>query len=814
MRCAQTCARNIDRGLLQTAKQPRSAIQNRSDWPRQNPRPVVRNPKYVVLLALFLVVVFWKAALTRQYTILAWSDSAGQTYPWSQYIAATLHRHSFPFWDPFIDGGRPFVGEAQTAVFYPLNLAMAALPLNRRGLLPVSYITAFVLLHCFLSSLFTYLLARRFGLSRFAALIAAVAYTYSGSVARRSFAQINLFYGTTWIPAVFLCYFKALAEKRVLRRLIFVNLGGLCLALTFLAGHHQPPLYCGIALGFTAAILWFRDKQDEDGGGIVSPRRALVVVTALVFVFAGLYSAPQLIPSYQYASRAYRWVDVGENQQPVMGNQTVPYTTAGKFILHPRNLVLLLFANQTPVDNPPYFGILPLFFLLLSVRQLRRSRIVRWCWGLLLLFVGLSLGSYSPLHGLFYVFVPFFQAARASQRALMMAHFAAAFLAGFGADDLLNHIGANFHDQQLWLLRALQWLGGAALVLTFLVSGMYVYKTELLGANADYDGLFFACLLLLASAALLLLRTHGLVEHRTLIIGMVIILLFDYHGFLAPYIQPRSGFDRATNFEPTHYYAEDELLRFLRERSGSARISFRDAYYPKPIGDVYRFETTSGTEATRLKEEADLGTGSRIDDLMGVRYIVAGEPLPLPKAFGEGKITVYENPASLPRAWLVSKLVTGVKLESIPARLHDPNFDMRHQALLTQSQDELKPAPALLKDAGGQVQPGKADFMWRSVNHFTVATTSERAGFLVVSEAYYPGWTATVNGSTRPVFRCDGALMGVFAGPGSERIEFVFRPSYLRTAVALSLVAILVLISSVLALIGRGTAVASKVPAI
>ena len=773
----------------------------------------MRNAKYVVLLALFLFVVFWKSALTRQYTILAWSDSAGQTYPWSQYIAATLHRHSFPLWDPFTDGGRPFVGEAQTAVFYPLNLAMAALPLNRRGLLPVSYITWFVLLHCFLASLFTYLLARRFGLSRFAALIAAVAYTYSGSVARRSFAQINLFYGTAWIPAVFLCYFKALAEKRVLRRLVFANLGGLCLALTFLAGHHQPPLYCGIALVFTAAILWFWDKENEDGGGMVFSRRTIAVLTAFVFVFAGLYSAPQLIPSYEYASRAYRWVDVGENQQPVMANQTVPYTTAGKFILHPRNLVLLLFANETPVDNPPYFGILPLFFLLLSLRQLRRSRIVRWCWGLLLLFVGLSLGSYSPLHGLFYVFVPFFQAARASQRALIMAHFAAAFLAGFGADDLLNHIEANFHEQQLWLLRAVQWLGAAALAVTFLVSGMYLYKTELLGANADYDGLFFACLLLLASAALLLLCTYGLVERRTLIIGMVIILLFDYHGFLAPYIQPRSGFDRAANFEPLHYYAEDDLLRFLRDRHGSARISFRDAYYPKPVGDVYRFETTSGTEATRLKEEADLGTGSRIDDLMGVRYIVAGGQLPLPKVFSEGKISVYENPGSLPRAWLVSNLVTGVKPESIPATLRDPNFDMRHQVLLTQSRDELQPAPALLRDVGDQTQPGKADFMWRGVNHFTVNTQSEGAAFLVVSEAYYPGWTATVNGSRRPVFRCDGALMGVFAASGNERIEFAFRPSYMRTAVALSLIAVVFLVSSVLALIARGTmASAMEIP--
>ncbi len=740
---------------------------------------------YLALLLLFVLIVFWKVALTKQYTLMAWSDSAEQTYPWSQFMAPTLHRHSFPFWDPFTDGGRPFLGEAQTGVYYPLNLIMAALPLNRDGLLSTSYMTLFVLLHCFLASMFTYFLGRRLGLSRFSAFVAAVAYTYSGSVARRSFAQVNLFYGTVWIPAVFLCYFSALAQPSRSRRWALASLGGLCLALSFLAGHHQPPLYCAIALAATATMLWFGSHRGEVEKAMNFPRRVTTSVTLLVFLFAGLYSAPQLIPSFEYSSRALRWVDVVENQQPVAGNAAIPYSIAGKFILHPRDLVLLLFPNLNPVDNPPYLGILPLFFLLLSVALLPLSRVVRGCWLILLLFLALALGSYSPLHGLFYVFVPFYHATRAAQRDLMMAHLAAALLAGFGCSALLQRFNAgsvrNGSDNS-WV-RPLRWLQALSLAITAVVSCMYVWQKPLPDPNA-YDGLFFASFLLLASSSLLWIRGRKLVGQRAFLAGLVVILLFDYHAFLSPYIQPKSGFNRTTNFDPSHDYAEDGVLHFLRLHLGNARVAFRDSSYPNSIGDVYRFETVSGTEATRLKSMADLGTGEAAESLLGVKYIVSDQQLPLPLAFVQGKNKVYENPRVLPRAWLVSRIIAGYPSPAIAQKLRQPDFEPRKEALLAESARQLGPELARLANTGS-VPPSAVGFQWLSPNHFRVTTENQQPAFLVVSEASYPGWTAVMQGRRQRIFQTDGALMGVFVPPGNNVLDFVFRPTHLLLALAL-----------------------------
>jgi membrane protein YfhO len=753
---------------------------------------------YLALLLLCVVTVFWKVALTKQYTLMAWSDSAGQTYPWSQFMAATLHNHSFPFWDPFTDGGRPFLGEAQTGVYYPFNLAFAALPLDKRGLLSTGYITAFILLHCFLASVFIFLLGRRLRLSPFSSAIAAMAYTYSGSVARRSFAQINLFYGTVWIPAVFLFYFAALAARTRSKRFLLANLAGFCLALSFLAGHHQPVLYCGIGLAFTAVMLWFWSHPGEDQQGMNFPRRVTASVTLLVFLFAGLYSAPQLIPSFEYSSQALRWVDVVENQHPVPANATLPYSIAGKFILHPRDLVLLLFANYSPVDNPPYLGILPLFFLLFSIVLLPTSHLVRWCWLVLLLFVALSLGSYSPLHGLFYLLVPFYRATRAAQRNLVMAHLAGALLAGFGCDAFLKSLSscrASDRTDGLWR-RPVRWLLALSLTITAIVSGMYIGQVRLM-SSPGYDGLFFACLLLLASSALFCVRGSGLIGQRTLLVGIMIILLFDYHAFLSPYIQPKSGFDRLTNFEPGRYYQEDDVLRFLNARAGNARVAFRGSYYPNPIGDVYRMETISGTEATRLKSMVDMGTSENAENILGVKYIISEQRLTLPVAFAAGKNKVYENPRALPRAWLVYKLSAGTSSAAVAQKLGNPDFDPSREALVAEATDELQPELNRLPQAGSAYGSGRTDFQWLSPNHFRLTTENQQTAFLVISEASYPGWTAIMNGRSQRVFRTDGALIGLFVQSGRRVIDFVFRPKYLVLSLALPLLALAFLLAAI-----------------
>ena len=100
---------------------------------------------YIGSLFLFGVLVFWKVILIDEYSLLTYQDAASQTYPWTQYIAQMLHQGSFPFWDIYSDAGRSFGGEMQTGIFYPFNLILGLIPLNSRGLIPISVVEGFII---------------------------------------------------------------------------------------------------------------------------------------------------------------------------------------------------------------------------------------------------------------------------------------------------------------------------------------------------------------------------------------------------------------------------------------------------------------------------------------------------------------------------------------------------------------------------------------------------------------------------------------------------------------------------------------------
>lgn len=71
-----------------------------------------------------------------------------------------------------------------------------------------------------------------------------------------------------------------------------------------------------------------------------------------------------------------------------------------------------------------------------------------------------------------------------------------------------------------------------------------------------------------------------------------------------------------------------------------------------------------------------------------------------------------------------------------------------------------------------------------------VAEVRERS-VLVLTDAWYPGWEARVDGREAAVFPVDQALRGVVVGPGSHRVELEFHPGWLPMGLSLTGAAIL-----------------------
>ncbi len=75
-----------------------------------------------------------------------------------------------------------------------------------------------------------------------------------------------------------------------------------------------------------------------------------------------------------------------------------------------------------------------------------------------------------------------------------------------------------------------------------------------------------------------------------------------------------------------------------------------------------------------------------------------------------------------------------------------------------------------------------------------VEARSPERGLLVLSEVWYPGWRAIVDGEERPVQRIAGVLRGISLTEGTHQVVFVYDPASVRWGVRASLIGLVSII--------------------
>ena len=82
-----------------------------------------------------------------------------------------------------------------------------------------------------------------------------------------------------------------------------------------------------------------------------------------------------------------------------------------------------------------------------------------------------------------------------------------------------------------------------------------------------------------------------------------------------------------------------------------------------------------------------------------------------------------------------------------------------------------------------------------------VRTSSATAAFLVTSDAFYPGWRASLDGQEATLYRADYAIRGVMLPPGEHTVSFDYNPRRFYLGAGISVLSLLAL--GVLAFTGR-----------
>ncbi len=138
---------------------------------------------------------------------------------------------------------------------------------------------------------------------------------------------------------------------------------------------------------------------------------------------------------------------------------------------------------------------------------------------------------------------------------------------------------------------------------------------------------------------------------------------------------------------------------------------------------------------------------------------------------------------AMPRAYVVGGVEAFGDHETVLAALMNHPFDPWEVALVDQA--------CAQGDAFGDLRPARVEHEIKQLrygqNRLEIDLHSASSGMLVVSDTYYPGWHATVNGQEVPILRANGLFRGVRVPAGDSTVTMVYRPTSLTVGIAISL---------------------------
>ena len=158
------------------------------------------------------------------------------------------------------------------------------------------------------------------------------------------------------------------------------------------------------------------------------------------------------------------------------------------------------------------------------------------------------------------------------------------------------------------------------------------------------------------------------------------------------------------------------------------------------------------------------------------------------RVYLENETEVLRNRRAQPRAWLVAEALSVGEEEAlrmISGESERP-FDPRRTALLEVSAAEMPQLP------GGEAM-GTVRFIEYGANKIAFETESATSALLIVSEIFYPGWEASVDGEAVQIHLTNYLFRSVTVPPGRHRVEMRYAAPAARVGSIISALTLLLL---------------------
>lgn len=706
-------------------------------------------------------------------TAYLWEDFVYQWYPFRQYAATALASGEFPLWNPYTVGGMPFFAEIQTEVLYLPMLALTLFVKN--GHLNVYWLELVNILHYFLAATGMYLLARSFTLRRMSALLAGTAFAFSGFLVTHAVHQVIIGVAA-WYPLLVYMMRKALQEKRW----TWVFIGALTLGHSFFAGSPQMSLFfyfflaCYVAMEIIATV-GVRGLATRPGL-VLMGRAAVLVALSLAFVMVQFLPTQDLSALSQRATITYEKASEGSLGWGQIITLLVPkffgasdahsYTWWGPG------------AYWQYWETSIYFGVAPLLFALFSLRFFRTNRQVAFFASFALFALLFSLGKNFFLHGFFFDHVPGFASFRNPGRMGVFVAFAGSLLAAFGLDAVLK---GQFTEQEKkrWIT-AMLWISGACAAIVVaallgLLDGAFPFLAQQQQRTFVRKELAIALVTIIPTV----IAFFALIR-RSMPAGIIGLLLVAITFFDLSIVGSEQN--TAPQNPEEHFAQASQLVGFLKSQPELFRVNTRNAQgmiMDRNQGLMDRVFTMEGyTPLMPARVFPPAATADNFYDLLNIKYYLQTDSV-------RGTIGLKERPGYLQRAYLVFTTSVARNEDEVRARMTAPAFNPRVEAVVEDS--TYAPITTAVAPSGWQVR-----ITDHRINRIGLTVQTPQAGFLVLSEAYFPGWRASIDGAGAPVYRTNFVSRGVPVPAGTHTVELVFDPPSFNRGALISLLTLLV----------------------
>ncbi len=701
-------------------------------------------------------------------------DVLRQLYPWKILTIESLRHFTVPLWNPYNFSGSPLLANNQSAVWYPLNLLYFLLPMTLAwGLL--------VMLQPLLGSIGTYFFTRKIGVGKWGSLLSAVAYGYC------LFQSVFIEYNTighviALLPWTLLGLELLLSNRKIAGYFLFVG----SLVFSFFAGHIQ---IWGFSVIFILAYVLFRFL-------VVKKKILFGLEVGILFLIGVALTGIQSIPTFELIGHAAR---VSQNYPFLIKNLLIqPYQTL--LLLIPdlfgnpatRNY---LFSDSYP-GNAMYIGMLPFLFALFAITKIRVHRQIRFFTStaiVLLLFL-----VRTPFTELFYKLqIPFFSTGSPSN-ALFLLSFSLAVLTGFGLDYYIQ-------EKNKKVLR----IAIALLV----VIGLILLLSRIFHLQISYKNTVFS-LLLAGVSGFVVVFGYLFPKKKTIITCVIIVItiadLFYFFQKFNPFVKPvlvyppvgiTTTLQQLTQNQRVWSYGDATVdpnvlsVYHIQDPTGY------DPLYPKVYGEFISSSQDGNIRTTFTNQsrsdaviapafhEEDLTRNPyrfKILDATSVGYILSKEILSTDfLTQRHWKLTtsqdgwnIYQNISALPHAYIVGSYNTYTDANDFSKKFYANTFDVHSLVLLE------KPV--------GNIMLTQADvrIIRYSPEQVAIKTITNGTGLLVLTDTYFPGWNASIDGKQVPILKANYTFKAVKIPAGVHTVTFSYQPSSFSTGLTLTIMGV------------------------